>query len=132
MLLRMRTLINVLWMTVGGGFAIALQYALGGLLLCLTIVGVPFGLQCFKLAGLALWPLGREVQDDPQGAPRGLLGLGLNLLWLVCGGLTTFLSHLALALGLAISVIGIPFALQHMKLATLALFPFGRRVVQSP
>jgi uncharacterized membrane protein YccF (DUF307 family) len=126
----MRLLLNLLWMTVGGGLVIALQYALGGLLLCLTVVGIPFGLQCFKLALLALLPFGKDIQEDPSLGPQGLLGLLMNLIWLIFGGLTTFVSHVVLAFGLAVTVIGIPFALQHIKLAVLALFPFGRRVVQ--
>ncbi len=126
----MRLLLNLLWATFGGGFVIALQYLLGGLVLCLTVVGIPFGLQCFKLAGLSLWPFGRHVDEDPSSTPSGALSLVMNLIWLVFGGFTTFLSHIALALSLAITVIGIPFALQHMKLAVLSLFPFGRRVVE--
>lgn len=126
----MRLLLNILWATVGGGFLIALQYLLGGLVLCLTVVGIPFGLQCFKLAGLSLWPFGRHVDDDPTGDATGGLALVMNIVWLVFGGVSTFLSHVTLAISLAISVIGIPFALQHMKLAVLSLFPFGRRVVE--
>ena len=127
----MRLLLNVLWATLGGGFLIALQYALGGIILCATIVGIPFGLQCFKLAGLALWPFGYEIDDDPQGVVGGSLGLLMNLIWFIFGGLTTFLSHIALGFSLAFTIIGIPFALQHLKLAVLALFPFGRRIVEA-
>lgn len=128
----MRLLLNLLWIFFGGGFVIALQYALGGVVLCLTVVGIPFGLQCFKMAGLALWPFGKEITDDPSSAASGLVGLLMNVIWLVFGGLSTFLSHVVLGFGLAITVIGIPFALQHLKLAALSLFPFGRRVVEAP
>jgi uncharacterized membrane protein YccF (DUF307 family) len=129
----MRLLLNLLWATVGGGFVIAIQYALGGLLLCLTVVGIPFGVQCFKLAGLAIWPFGREVVDHPdrRSMMGGVLGLVMNIIWLVAGGLSTFVSHVVLGFGLAVTVIGIPFALQHLKLAVLALFPFGRDVVEA-
>jgi uncharacterized membrane protein YccF (DUF307 family) len=127
----MRLILNILWATVGGGFLIALQYLLGGLILCLTVVGIPFGLQCFKLAGLALWPFGYEVEDDPGAVTAGPVGILMNLVWVVFGGLTTFLSHIALGFSLAFTVIGIPFALQHLKLAVLALFPFGRRIVET-
>lgn len=126
----MRLLLNLLWATLGGGFLIALQYLFGGLVLCLTVVGIPFGVQCFKLARLALFPFGRHVDDDPTSVPTGGISIVMNLLWLVFGGFTTFLSHAALAISLAITLIGIPFALQHMKLAVLSLFPFGRRVVE--
>lgn len=127
----MRTALNALWVVFGGGFVIALQYLLGGVVLCLTVVGIPFGLQCFKLASLSLWPFGREVADDPTSAATGLFGLLMNLIWLVFGGLSTFLSHVVLGFSLAFTVIGIPFALQHLKLAALSLFPFGRRIVDA-
>lgn len=121
----MRLLLNVLWMFLGGGFLIALEYLLGGLLLCLTVVGIPFGLQCFKLAGLGLFPFGKDIVDQPSATP---LGCVLNVFWIVVAGVWIFLSHIALALGLAVTLIGIPFAIQHVKLALLALAPFGKRV----
>lgn len=126
----MRFLLNILWITVGGGFALALQYFLGGILLCLTVVGIPFGMQCFKLARLSLLPFGKEVEDDPTLPGSGLLGLFANVFWFIFGGLTTFLTHLGFGLANAVTIIGIPFAMQHLKLAVLSLFPFGRRVVE--
>ena len=125
----MRLVLNLLWITVGGGFALALQYLIGGLVLCLTVVGVPFGLQCFKLAKLSLLPFGHDVQDDPTLAGSGVAGLVANVVWLIFGGATTFLTHLGFGVANAITIIGIPFALQHLKLAILSLFPFGRRVI---
>jgi uncharacterized membrane protein YccF (DUF307 family) len=127
----MRLLLNILWAIVGGGFAIALQYALGGLVLCCTIVGIPFGLQCFKLARLGLFPFGKDIVDEPIESSSGLISLFMNILWLVFGGLTTFMTHIVLCLTLAITIIGIPFAMQHLKLAVLALFPFGRRIIET-
>lgn len=123
----MRTLLNVLWFIFGGGFLIALEYLVGALVLCLTIVGIPFGVQCFKLAGLAVWPFGKEVDRAP-GAASGCLGVGLNILWVVVAGIWIFLSHLALGVALALTIIGIPFALQHLKLAMLSLLPFGAQI----
>jgi uncharacterized membrane protein YccF (DUF307 family) len=119
----MRLLLNILWAILGGGIVICLEYLLGGLLLCLTIVGIPFGVQCFKLAGLALLPFGKDIVDAPGSNPIGCV---LNVFWLVVAGVWIFLSHLALALPLAISIIGIPFAIQHVKLAMMALTPFGK------
>ena len=124
----MRLLLNILWIVFGGGIVIALEYALAGLLLCLTIVGIPFGLQCFKLAGLGLWPFGKDIDSVPRGAVGGTFGLVLNIVWIIVAGIWIFLSHLALGLGLAVTVIGIPFAFQHLKLAFLALAPFGQKV----
>jgi len=124
----MRLLLNVLWVVLGGGFVIWLEYVIGGLLLCLTIVGIPFGVQCFKLAGLGLLPFGKEILDDPKSAGAGCLGTAMNVLWLIVAGVWICLSHLGLALASAITIIGIPFAVQHVKLAVLALAPFGKRV----
>lgn len=126
----MRLLLNLAWAIFGGGLLIAAQYAVGGLVLCLTIVGIPFGIQCFKLAQLSLFPFGKDVEDLPGGAGEGALPLVMNVVWIIFGGLTTFLTHVAAGLSLALTIIGIPFAMQHLKLAVLSLFPFGRRVVE--
>ena len=121
----MRTLLNLLWVVFSGGFVIWFEYLLGGLLLCLTVVGIPFGLQCFKIAGFALWPFGRSALADGEGSTIGCL---LNGVWIVAAGLWIFLSHVGLAITLALTIIGIPFAIQHVKLAMLAFAPFGLTV----
>lgn len=121
----MRFLLNLLWAIFGGGVVLALEYALAGLVCCLTIVGIPFGLQCFKLAGLALFPFGKDYDD---GGQRGAGNALLNVLWFIFAGVWICITHLAAALTLAVTLIGIPFAIQHVKLAMLALFPFGVRV----
>lgn len=122
----MSVLGNILWILTGG-FLIALWYALGGLVLCLTIVGIPFGVQLFKLAWLSLFPFGKEIQTT--GFASGCLGLVMNVLWILIGGIELVISHLILALLLAITIIGLPFARQHLKLARLALTPFGSTIV---
>jgi uncharacterized membrane protein YccF (DUF307 family) len=120
----MRLLLNILWIVLGGGLLLWLEYVLVGLVLCLTIVGIPFGVQCFKIAGLALLPFGKDI--DARPAADGALRVIGNVLWFVFAGLWIFLTHLALAVGLAVTIIGIPFAVQHFKLALLAVWPFGR------
>jgi uncharacterized membrane protein YccF (DUF307 family) len=120
-----RLLLNLLWIIFGGGLVLWIEYVLGGLLLCLTVIGIPFGLQCFKIAGLALLPFGKDI-DAMEDTGTGAVRLLLNILWVVVAGVWIFLTHVALAIGLAISIIGIPFAVQHVKLALLALWPFGR------
>ncbi len=125
----MRLLLNVLWIVFGGGFIIWLEYLLGGLLLCLTVVGIPFGVQCFKIAGIGLLPFGKDITDVPGASGIGCV---LNIFWIVVAGVWIFLSHITLALGLAVTVIGIPFAIQHVKLAMLALAPFGKQVRERP
>lgn len=124
-----RLILNVLWMFFGVGIVIFLEYLLAGLILCITIVGIPFGVQCFKIAGLGLWPFGKEYSNSP-GA--GAVSFGLNLLWILLAGIWIFISHLVAAAGLAVTVIGIPFAFQHLKLAVLALAPFGKDVRSLP
>jgi len=116
---------NILWLLLGG-FFIFLEYLVSGFALCLTIIGIPFGIQIFKLAILSLWPFGSEVVKRKEAS--GCLSLFMNILWIFIGGIWIFLSHLIFALILTITVIGIPFAVQHLKLATLALMPFGKDI----
>jgi uncharacterized membrane protein YccF (DUF307 family) len=117
---------NILWIFLGGGIFIALFYFIGGIVLCATIVGIPFGVECFKLAWVGLVPFGKEI--DTGGSARGLLPIVMNILWLVFGGLEVALTHLVFALLMAITIIGLPFAAQHLKLLRLALVPFGARI----
>ena len=119
----MRLLLNILWFILGGGFLIWLSYIFVGLLLCITVVGIPFGVQCFKIAQLGGFPFGKDIQ---RRDPVPIFGTVGNILWLVFAGLWIFIEHIALAVGLTITIIGIPFAYQHLKLALLALWPFGR------
>jgi uncharacterized membrane protein YccF (DUF307 family) len=121
----MKTIGNILWF-IFGGLWFALGYALAGLILCITIIGIPFGIQAFKLAGYSLWPFGRTVIASPQG---GCLETGFNILWLVLFGWEIFLAHLALGAVLCITIIGIPFGIQAFKISVLALWPFGRTIV---
>jgi len=117
---------NIIWLLFGG-LAAALGYIVGGFLLCLTIVGIPFGIQCFKIAGLVLWPFGRQVVSTNSGT--GCFSILFNIIWLLCGGLYTAVVHLFFAALLFITIIGIPFARQHLKLMELSLMPFGKQVI---
>jgi uncharacterized membrane protein YccF (DUF307 family) len=123
----MSFLLNILWIVVGGGLILWLEYMLAGVLLCLTIVGIPFGLQCFKIAGLALLPFGKDVGPLPGVQSSGVLLFIFNVIWAVVAGIWIFITHVVLAVGLAVTIIGIPFALQHLKLGVLAFAPFGQR-----
>lgn len=118
---------NVLWVVLGGGIFIFLEYVVVGLGLCVTIVGIPWGLQAFKLAVLGLLPFGHQV-GPPAEIGQGALGLLLNVIWWFVGGIGIALTHLLFALLCAITIIGLPFALQHWKLAKLAMLPFGRDI----
>ena len=116
---------NIIWMVLGG-FIISLYYALVGLLFCITIIGIPFGMQLFKMAGLALWPFGHDV--TPGSNDGGCLSLIMNVIWIVLGGIEIALMHVSLGIGFCVTIIGIPFGLQHFKMALLALVPFGKEI----
>jgi uncharacterized membrane protein YccF (DUF307 family) len=121
----MGTLGNLIWL-IFGGFLVFLEYMIAGFLLCVTIIGIPFGIQAFKLAILALWPFGKTIGLTP-GNP-GCLSTIMNILWLLIGGIWIALTHLIFGLLLGITIIGIPWAKQHFKLLSLALTPFGREI----
>ncbi len=122
-------LVGNLIFLVFGGCIIFLGYVLGGIVLCLTIVGIPFGIQCFKLAGGVLAPFGREVREKEP--PGGCLSIVLNVIWIILPGLELAIMHLILAAIFAITIIGLPIAAQHIKLIPLALLPFGREMRDS-
>jgi uncharacterized membrane protein YccF (DUF307 family) len=114
---------NIIWL-IFGGFLTGLGYIIGGLLLCLTIVGIPFGLQAIKLGGATMTPFGREIVEDKN--PNTVLKVIFNVIWIAFVGWEIAVAHLIHAAILAITIIGLPFAKQHIKLIVLALFPFGR------
>jgi len=116
---------NLIWLLFGG-FVIAVEYLIGSLILMLTIIGIPFGVQTLKLASLAIWPFGRHpVLLD---SANGCVATVMNILWLLCGGIWIAVTHALFGLLFYITIIGIPFGRQHFKLASVALLPFGRRV----
>ncbi len=116
---------NILWL-VFGGFLAALGYLIGGIILCLTIVGIPFGLAAFRMAGASLMPFGKSVHSQPGG--EGCLPLVFNILWLVLFGWEIALVHIVFGVILAVTIIGLPFAQQHFKLLPIALLPFSYRL----
>lgn len=119
----MRFIGNIFWF-IFGGVILALIWFIIGLLLCITIIGIPFGVQCMKIAGFVLWPFGREIISGGFGV-MGALG---NIIWILICGVELCISHLAFGLILCITIIGIPFGLQHFKMAKLALIPFGAQI----
>ncbi len=122
----MRLIGNIIWL-VFGGFAIAIEYFAASMVLFVTIIGIPFGIQTIKLGMLAIWPFGSEVVRGTY--PSGCLSTFMNILWFFIGGIWIFLTHLFFGVLLFITIIGIPWANQHFKLAGLALTPFGRDIV---
>ena len=123
----MNTLGNLIWL-IFGGFITFIEYMIGGLLLCLTIIGIPFGLQVFKLAFMALWPFNKTIEY--QSYAPGCLSTIMNIIWFFVGGFWIAVTHLAMGLLLGITIIGIPWAKQHFKLMSLALAPFGKNIVE--
>ena len=121
----MKILGNVIWL-VFGGFAVAIEYFVSSIALMLTIIGIPFGLQTIKLGVLALWPFGSKVVRTEMAG--GCLSTFMNIIWILIGGIWIFLTHILFGALLSLTVIGIPWAKQHFKLANIALTPFGREI----
>jgi len=121
----MKIIGNIIWLLLGG-IIVSIEYLISSLLLMVTIIGIPFGLQTIKLALLALWPFGSTVTD--KGNSGGCLNLIMNILWIIFGGFCICLTHLFFGLLLCITIIGIPFGKQHFKMAGLALTPFGKSI----
>lgn len=114
---------NILWLIFGGLIA-GLGYIIGGLLLCITIIGIPFGLQSIKIGVATFAPFGKEVvEGENANSPLRVI---FNVIWIILFGWEIAIAHLFSAFLLGITIIGIPFALQHIKLIPLALLPFGR------
>ncbi len=123
----MNLLLNIIWI-VFGGFMIAVEYVVSSVLMMVTIVGIPFGLQTMKLAQVALLPFGSKIVGS-DGMPSGCLAVVLDIIWWIVGGIPIALTHLGWGLLFCITIVGIPFGLQHFKLMRLALFPFGKEIV---
>lgn len=121
----MKLIGNLLWFVLCG-LVLALLWTLFGLLWCVTIVGIPVGVQCFKFARLTLWPFGNDIDFSPS--PFSFL---INILWIIFGGLEICVTALVIGGVLCITIIGIPFGLQCFKIAKLALLPFGARIVHN-
>ena len=121
----MKIIGNIIWVLFGG-LAICLEYILSGIAMCVTIIGIPFGIQSFKLAALVLWPFGSKIKNKPQQS--GCLTTLLNIIWFFIGGIWICLTHVLFGILFYITIIGIPFGKQHFKLATLALTPFGKEI----
>ena len=114
---------NIIWLVFGGLIA-CIAWSIAGLILCVTIIGLPFGVQCFKIALFVLWPFGKEIELGNFGAG----GLLLNIIWLLLFGWELAVAHLGTGILFCLTIIGIPFGLQHFKFAQLGLIPFGAKI----
>ena len=113
---------NIIWL-IFGGLETAIEYFIGSVVLMITIIGIPFGLQTLKLGLMTLWPFGQKVH--PRHTSWGCLNLFMNILWFIVAGIWISLTHIFFGALLAITIIGLPFARQHFKLARLSIRPFG-------
>lgn len=114
-------ILNLAWLVLGG-IAVFLEYAWGGLILCLTIVGIPFGLQTWKIGVAQLMPFGKKVE---RSGGFFVVNAFFNIIWIIFAGFWIALTHLVLGIGLCLTIIGIPFGIQHFKLMRLSFAPFG-------
>jgi uncharacterized membrane protein YccF (DUF307 family) len=122
----MKTIANVLWFVLSGLW-LGLGYLVAGVLACLTIIGIPFGIQAFKLTRYVMWPFGRELVEQPgHRFSKGVM----NVSWILVGGLWLAIEHVLLGLVLCLTIIGIPFGIKNFSMAKLALFPFDHAVAR--
>ncbi len=120
----MKTIGNILWFVLSGLW-LGISYIVAGLIACVTIIGIPFGIQAFKLAGYVMWPFGRELRSsEGHRFSKGVM----NVIWIIIGGIWLALEHLLLGVILCLTIIGIPFGIKNFSMAKLALFPFDYAV----
>ncbi|TDC84388.1 YccF domain-containing protein [Actinomadura sp. 7K507] len=123
----MRTLLNILWLVLAG-FWLAVSYVLAGIVCCILIITIPFGIASFRIAGFALWPFGRTTVPRRDAGAGSLLG---NVIWIIVAGWWLALGHLFTGVLLCITIIGIPFGIANFKLIPVSLVPLGREIVPS-
>jgi uncharacterized membrane protein YccF (DUF307 family) len=130
-----RLILNILWFILGGWISGTL-WILSGVLLAITVVGLPWSMAAFRIASFSYWPFGRQVVSRAELSRRSDLGTGpvgilLNILWFIFGGWYLAIHHIVLGIGLCVTIIGIPFGLQHLKLAIISLAPVGKAVIET-
>ncbi len=124
----MKTLLNIIWL-IFGGLWLAFGYFMAGVVCCVLIVTIPWGIASFRIAGYALWPFGRTVVDKPGGV--GALATAGNIIWLVVAGIWIAIGHLTTAIAMALTIVGIPLAIANLKMIPLSLMPLGKQIVPS-
>ncbi|WP_027504236.1 YccF domain-containing protein [Rhodococcus sp. UNC23MFCrub1.1] len=123
----MRLLLNVIWL-IFGGLWLALGYFVAGIVCCILIVTIPFGIAAFRIGVYALWPFGRTVVDKPTAGVASVIG---NVIWIVVAGIWLAIGHVLTAIAMTITIIGIPLALANLKLIPVSLMPLGKDIVDS-
>jgi len=126
----MTLLLNILYFVIGGGFVAGIAWLLVGCLLAITIVGIPFAIAAFRIAGFAAWPFGRTLVDAESLGEDTIVGTGLaNLLWIILAGVWLWIIHVIIGIGYCLTIIGLPFGFAHFRLAAISFAPLGKRVV---
>lgn len=121
----MRILLNIIWL-IFGGLWLALGYFAAGLICCILIITVPFGIASFRIGIYALWPFGKTTVDKPTAGAMSLIG---NVIWILVAGIWLALGHIATAIAMAVTIIGIPLAVANLKMIPISLMPLGREIV---
>ncbi|NLU82424.1 YccF domain-containing protein [Rhodococcus sp. HNM0569] len=121
----MRVLLNIIWL-VFGGLWLALGYFVAGVLCCILIITIPFGIASFRIGLYALWPFGKTVVDKPTAGAWSLIG---NVIWLILAGVWLAIGHIVSAIAMAITIIGIPLAIANLKMIPVSLMPLGKEIV---
>ncbi|MCP2250396.1 YccF domain-containing protein [Lentzea aerocolonigenes] len=124
----MRLILNVIWLVLAG-FWMAVGYAVAGLICCVLIITIPWGIASFRIANYALWPFGREVVDKPGAGTGSLLG---NVIWIVVAGFWLAIGHIVTGIALCVTIIGIPLGVANFKLVKVSLVPLGKEIVEVP
>jgi uncharacterized membrane protein YccF (DUF307 family) len=124
----MRLILNVIWLVLAG-FWMAVGYAVAGLICCVLIITIPWGIASFRIANYALWPFGREVVDKPGAGTGSLLG---NVIWIIVAGLWLAIGHIVTGIALCVTIIGIPLGLANFKLVKVSLVPLGKEIIEVP
>ena len=123
----MRTILNIIWL-VFAGFWLAVGYALAGIICCILIVTIPFGLASFRIANFAIWPFGRQLVRRPDAGAASTVG---NIIWFLVAGIWLAIGHVVTSIPLFISIIGIPLAVANIKMIPVSLLPLGARIVDN-
>ena len=124
----MRILLNIIWL-IFGGLWLVLGYFVAGILCCILIITIPFGIASFRVGVYALWPFGKTVVDKPTAGVASLIG---NVIWFVIAGLWLAIGHVVTAIAMAITIIGIPLAVANLKMIPISLMPLGKDIVDAP
>jgi len=122
-----KTILNIIWLVLSG-FWLALGYVAAGIVCCILIVTIPFGIASFRIAGYALWPFGRTIVDKPGAGAGSVIG---NVVWIIFAGLWLAIGHIVSGIALCITIIGIPFGIANFKMVPISLVPLGKDIVST-